>query len=310
MPYVEKRHVDDFVHWSSEQLFGRTVLALTGNSLHNVRLSQGNGLPAAAARPPMFIGASSTEEITSASSAVVIDLASEGVLYAKNADQPGPIASITKLVTAMVFLDHNPGWEKVYKMKASDRREGGKIYLFEGERVRVRDLFHLSLVASGNSETVALANSTGLTEQEFVAAMNEKMRDLGLEHSVFYDEVGLNDLNSSTAKEVALMAKTALGQKDIMDATLTEASQIKTLGGRVVKFESTDDLLARDLTGGLSLLGGKTGHTNSAGYCFVGKFANQDRKMVISVVLGADSDASRFTETHNLVGWTYANYGW
>jgi D-alanyl-D-alanine carboxypeptidase len=308
LPWVKQERVDQAVHWTAELLVGRTTLALIGHR-QTLRLTNA-GLPTASVRMPVRRDASSTDPLINASSSIVLDGVNEMVLFAKNENAVWPIASITKLVTAMVFLDHNPGWDKIYTMRPSDRREGGKIYLFNGDQVKVRDLFYLSLVASGNSETVALANSTGLTTEEFVAKMNEKMRDLGLTQSSFADVVGLSDQNVSTAQEVALIAKTALAQKEIKEATLTDSYRTKTVAGKEVVAQSTDQLLDDDLRNGISLLGGKTGHIIKAGYCFVGMFANSSRNPVISVILGSPSDASRFHEAFRLTDWTYRNYRW
>jgi len=308
LPWVEDAKVDQALHWTTERLVGRTALALIGHK-PMLRLVN-NGLPIAGLRMPIRRDASSTNPLVNASSSIVLDGMNEMVLFAKNEKEVWPIASITKLVTAMVFLDHNPGWDTIYEMKASDRREGGKIYLFNGDKVKVRDLFYLSLVASGNSETVALANSTGLTTDEFVAKMNEKMRDLGLNQSSFVDVVGLSDQNVSNAQEVALIAKTALSQKEIKEATLTDSFRIKTVAGKEVSAQSTDQLLEDDMNNGITLLGGKTGYIIKAGYCFVGMFANSSRNQVISVVLGSPTDASRFREAYKLANWSYQNYRW
>ncbi|NTW22843.1 D-alanyl-D-alanine carboxypeptidase [Candidatus Falkowbacteria bacterium] len=308
LPWVKKERIDQAIHWSTELLVGRTALALIGHR-QMLRLTN-NGLPIAGLRMPVRRDASSTDPLVNASSSIVLDGMNEMVLFAKNEKAVWPIASITKLVTAMVFLDHNPGWDKVYEMRPSDRRDGGKIYLFNGDQVKVKDLFYLSLVASGNSETVALANSTGLTTEEFVAKMNEKMRDLGLNQSSFADVVGLSDQNVSNAQEVALIAKTALAQKEIKDATLTDSYRTKTLAGKEVFAQSTDKLLDDEFSDGITLLGGKTGHIIKAGYCFVGIFANSSRNPVISVILGSPSDASRFHEAYRLADWTYRNYRW
>lgn len=247
---------------------------------------------------------------TNASSGVAIDNKNQDILFNKDADKLWSIASITKLVSALVFLDHNPGWDKVYEVKKQDRREGGKIYLFSGEKVKVKDLFYSSLVASGNTETIALANSTGMNEAQFVAAMNEKVKSLGLEKTVFSDPVGLSDQNVSTAKEIAKIAQVALANKDIFQTTLTKKYEFKTLEGKKKKVISTDELLGMDMPGGIKLMGGKTGHTDKAGYCFVGKFVNKNGNEVTSVVLGMPSDDARFSETNSLIDWVFKNYHW
>jgi D-alanyl-D-alanine endopeptidase (penicillin-binding protein 7) len=249
--------------------------------------------------------------ITTASSAAFINEKTGSLLWGERSDEQHSIASITKLFTALVFLDFNPGWNKSYQLKPEDRREGGKIYLWSGDQVTVRDLFYLSLVASGNSETLALVNSTGLGEELFVKKMNEKAKELGLEKTVFYDPIGLDERNVSTAREVAKFAREALRRPEITAAVTTAKFKAIVRGGREVVVSSTDQLLSeKDSLGGLVLNGGKTGYNEQAGYCFVGKFVNQDNRPLISVVLGEASKESRFSETMRLVDWAYANLAW
>lgn len=247
---------------------------------------------------------------TSASSAVIINEETGHVLFAENSQTKRAIASITKLFTALVFLDFNPGWEKVYQIKNSDRREGGRIYTWTGEKLKVKDLFNLSLVASGNTETIALINATGLGEELFVKKMNLKAKELGLTNTVFKDAVGLNEENTSTAEDVARFAKVALSKKEIAEAVTIEKFQCTTQAGRVVKVLSTDELLGSLDDPVLGLEGGKTGFNNRAGYCFVGKFNNDKEHPIISVILGESTKNSRFAETKDMVKWTYDNYAW
>ncbi|MEK7097490.1 MAG: serine hydrolase, partial [Patescibacteria group bacterium] len=231
------------------------------------------------------------------------------ILFDKNADKEAPIASITKLMTALVFLDHNPGWETIYEMKAEDKREGGKINLFTGEKVMVRDLFYSSLVASDNVATIGLINSTGMSLDDFIAKMNEKAMEIGLDNTKFRDPLGLNDNNVSNALEIARLANKTLLKDEIREATMTKIYEFKTQQGRAKIVYSTDDLLSVFPEDGIEIKGGKTGYTEAAGYCFVGKFGN-DGDEIISVVLNGDSKNSRFDQTHTLVKWIYDSYVW
>lgn len=285
----------------------RAVMAEMENS--RVKIDEAARLPQAPLHYPYKIENTSDFE-TEATSGLAMDLTNQDILFAKNSDQLWSIASITKLITAMVFLDRNPGWDKTYEVKKADRREGGKIYLFPGDKVKVKDLFYLSLVGSGNSETISLVNSTGLTEAEFVVEMNKKMQTLGMTHTVFFDAVGLNDKNVSTAFEVAKIAAIALEMPDINKTTLTRKFELVTEAGRKKTIYSTDELLGLTLPDEIKLLGGKTGHTDKAGYCFVSRFSNMDGNRIISVILGGADNDSRFTETKHLVEWTYNSYRW
>jgi serine-type D-Ala-D-Ala carboxypeptidase (penicillin-binding protein 5/6) len=241
---------------------------------------------------------------------VAIASGSDEILFEQASDEQSSIASISKLATALVFLDLNPGWDKIYKIKKTDRVDGGKIYLFSGDEVKIKDLFYLSLVASDNSATLALVNSTGLSEEEFVARMNNKVRELGLKNTSFIDPIGISSNNISTAREIATLAKIALDRKEISEATITGNYEFKTLGGKNKSVRNTDSLLKIFPQNGIKILGGKTGYNEAAGYCFVGKFIDSGGHEVIAVVLGGDNINSRFDQTKDIVHWVYNNYNW
>ena len=231
-------------------------------------------------------------------------------LFSQRADETQPIASITKLMTALVFLDHNPGWDKIYKIVADDHVEGGRLNLFLGDEVKVKDLFYTSLVASDNGATLALVHSTGLNEADFVSEMNQKAKKLGLAKTSFVDPIGLSDSNVSTAREVAFLAQAALDRAEIREATTRPSYEFKTLLGRQKKVESTDYLLFDSRQGSLQVLGGKTGYTDKAGYCFVGRLKDASGREVISVILGSSGKNERFQESRNLANWVFNSYNW
>ncbi|MFA6306985.1 MAG: serine hydrolase [Patescibacteria group bacterium] len=242
-----------------------------------------------------------------AENGAILDCQSHDLFFSKMPDRAWPIASITKLFTAYAFLDYNPGWEEFYKIKAEDKREGGKIYLFTGDKVKVKDLFYFSLVGSDNTATAALVSSTGLTEEEFVAKVNNKITSLGFKNTIIVDATGLKDGNISTAREIAQFADMALGADEINRASLTKKYEFTTEQGRKKVIFSTNELLNIFPRKEVSLLGGKTGYINSSGYCLVSKFKGHDGRDIVTVVLGADSETSRFGLTKELVD-LYYNY--
>jgi len=245
-----------------------------------------------------------------ASSGAVLLVKSNTFLYEKNSSAKQPIASLTKLMTALVFLDHNPGYDKEYVVTKADNVEGGKNNLFTGDTVKVSDLFNTSLVASDNGATLALSHATGLSEAEFVAAMNEKANKLGLFSTAFVEPTGLSDKNVSTARDVARLAKEALSHEEIKNSTTKKDYQFVTKEGREKNISSTDYLLYSVPNSEINLLGGKTGYTENAGYCFVGKFTDKRQDEVISVVLNSNGKNDRFLETKSLVNCIFTNYNW
>lgn len=241
---------------------------------------------------------------------VVLDKKSDSVLFESESEKQVPIASITKLVTALVFLDNNPDWETIYTIKSGDITTGARIYLSAGEKIRIRDLFFLSLVGSANTATRALSRSTGFSDEEFVKKMNDKMAELELSKTVFVDPIGLSYKNRSTAYEVARIAKIALSDEEIKQASLTKKYEFKTVNGVKKSVLSTNSLLNNSEMDGIELRGGKTGFIKAAGYCYVGAFADSGGNEIISVVLGGDTVSSRFKKTIELVNWTYNSFIW
>ncbi|MDD5527847.1 MAG: serine hydrolase [Patescibacteria group bacterium] len=245
-----------------------------------------------------------------ASSSIVIDRDTGTVLWNDKSNEVRPIASITKLMTVLIFLNSNPDLEKIYELKKEDVRVGGKSYIYPGDRVKIKDLFYLTLVGSDNTAAVALAGSIGLSEPGFVAKMNQQAKDFGLKDTKFEDVSGLSNGNVSTAQEVLVLAKKCLAKEKIRDATIEQEYDFSTAGGRDVKVLSTDALLSVFPVDGINIIGGKTGHTDEAGYCFVGEFIDQAGHKIISAVMGTNSDNDRFAETKKLVKWAYDDYEW
>ncbi len=231
-------------------------------------------------------------------------------LFTQEANEQQPIASISKLMTAIIFLKNNPGWNKIYQITPADNILGGKLHLFLGERVTVRDLFYTSLVASDNGATMALSESTGLSEKKFVQEMNAEAKELGLINTHFTEPTGLSSGDYSTAREVALLAQAAFKRPEIRRATTLASYRYKTLGGRVKNIESTDYLLADPAKDSVKVLAGKTGYTDEAGYSFVGLLQGKSGPPMIAVVLHARSKNERFLQSEQLVNWALRSYNW
>lgn len=267
------------------------------------------GLPSAA-DSPLVAKAQPVPAIgIEAESAAVLALGPNVFLLEEDDRQIRSIASITKLMTALVFLEHNPGWEEEYTIRSKDMVVGGINHLFPGDTVRVRDLFYASLVASDNVATQALSSATGLSEAEFVAAMDAKADAMGLLSTSFVDPVGLDDGNLSSARDIARLAKEAFSHPDVRAAVLEPSFSFTTAQGKERSVASTDYFTAG---GGedIVLIGGKTGYTEAAGYCFVGQFSDGNGREVVAVVLGTDSKQKRFDETEKAVRWSLANFAW
>lgn len=258
-------------------------------------------------------GLESVDVHLQAKRALAVDLNSGAILYEKLSHEAQPIASITKLMTAMVVLDLGFDGGKVVQMLPSDERVGAFTNVYRYENVFAKDLLAASLISSDNNATVALARSTGLSEAEFVAAMNKKAMELGMADSAFTEPTGLDAGNQASAADVARLVYASLQYPEIADLTTRENYFFKVIGSeRSVKLFSTDYLLSNQLfkNGDYKILGGKTGFIDEAGYCFAVVMENQAGQKVLGVILGSQSIESRFQDMKALWHWVLNNYSW
>ena len=223
------------------------------------------------------------------------------VLFSKNQEEAFPIASITKLMTALVFLEHDPGFSKKIIIKKKDDAEPVKIPLKPGDRVRVKDLFASTLVGSRNNAARALAHATGISEPDFIALMNAKARQLGMGHTTFVDTTGLDPKNESTPRDIAVLGQVAFANQKISKALLTdrysfEAFNTKTGKRHRFTIRNTNPFLKE----AGAIKEGKTGYIDESGYNFVAR-GSVNGKELIAVVFGAKTSKSRFNLTRDLV---------
>ncbi len=265
-------------------------------------------------RPIRAIDSESLGMEVSAENFLVIDEKSGEVLYARSQDEKKSIASITKLMTALVFLENNPGWNKEITVSSTDYRPGGVSYLISGEKFTVKDIFNAMLVASSNEAAAALARSTGLSEDQFVAKMNQKAKQLNMFNSSFYDVTGLHKGNAASARDVATLAKIAFTKAEITSAVNNDTYDLRIINAeknRTIK--STDKILGKPFgtdSDTYRVEAGKTGYIEAAGYCFASRLANKANNKIIIVVLGSSTIDSRFRDTKALAYWVYNNYKW
>jgi len=240
-----------------------------------------------------------------AKSAIVIDAKTGEILFEKNLHKIRPIASLSKLVSALVFLDHNPGWHKMVTIIESDNVGGAGIAIEAGDEISVKNLFMATLMASANNATRALMRSTGLSEADFVGKMNEKAKELGTLNTQFVEPTGLSEYNLSTAKDLMKISSAAFRRFEFLEATTLKSFHFDVLSAKkenkTVWLKNTNKLIDRDLY----LLGGKTGYTDEAGRCLVSKARYGDRE-IIALVLGADI-GQNYEEVYQLLNFYFRN---
>lgn len=231
-------------------------------------------------------------------SAIVIDAQSGRVLYAKNADQPRPVASTQKLVTALVAMDTG-NIDKRVTISADDTRcEPTKLYLKPGEVHSRRELLKVLMVKSANDVGRALARDIAGSQEGFSAMMNRKAASLGMRNSRFLNPHGLPaEGQYSTARDIAIASRAAWHNPTIRSMTSMKSVTFRHSDGRVKTLENTNKLLKRvPYCDGL-----KTGTTNAAGRCLVSSGSLNGRSAIV-VVLKSNS-ANIWNDSEKLLRW-------
>lgn len=235
-----------------------------------------------------------------AAAAIAFNPETGEVLWEENAQDKRPIASITKVMTAVVFLEDNPDLSQVVTIERSDVYAASTTYIRANERVSLNNLLHLTLIASDNAAARALARVSHGGTASFVERMNEKAIELGLESTTFADPSGLNPANVSSAYDLSRLISFAAADERIAPIMRTPHYTL-AIGRRTVSINNTNKLLAGT---GVDVMGGKTGFISKAGYCLATLLRlPQSNQTVAVVVLGAKSNPARFWETRHLFNW-------
>jgi D-alanyl-D-alanine carboxypeptidase (penicillin-binding protein 5/6) len=257
---------------------------------------------------PLPIASSKKKKHTiQADRALLLDADSAEVLFAKNADEPAPVASIVKLATALVTLEQAESLDQVLTVPKSINglEEASTIAGFKvGEKVDVETLLEALLVASANDAALTLAEGLAGSEKKFVALMNEKAAELGLSNTTFANATGLDaEKNQSTARDVAFLLKSALREPLIRQYTSQNDATIRTANGNSYYLKATNKLLSES---DLEIVGGKTGNTDLAGASVV-VMARAAGRTMIAVIL---SSQDRFGEAQSLVQYGAEQFVW
>lgn len=236
------------------------------------------------------------------STALIMD-ESEGItLYDKEVDKQMPIASVTKLMTAMVVLDAKLDFNEKIRItrKDRDRLRGSKSRLSYGTILTRRDLLKIALMASENRATKALARTYPGGRKAFVKAMNAKAKVLHMTHTTFKDSSGLHSGNVSTAKDLVKMVSAASKYKLIKKITSTGRSYVTDLrSGWKVEFFNTNRLVRRK-NWDISL--SKTGYIADSGHCLVMETTIANRPVII-VLLNSWGKLSKFGDSNRIKRW-------
>lgn len=234
---------------------------------------------------------------TSARAAILIDADSGRVLFRQNADEPRYIASITKLMTALVAMESGHSLDEVVTIKKEyTGAEGSSMYLREGEELTLEALMYGLLLASGNDAALAVAGYCGGTVGEFVARMNRKAVLLGMENTRFLNPSGLTqEGHMSSASDMARLAAACMKNEAIARMVATRTI---TIGGRT--FTNHNKLLWRYE----GCIGMKTGYTERSGRTLI-SCAQRDGQRLIAVTL---DDGNDWADHAAMLDYGFASY--
>jgi D-alanyl-D-alanine carboxypeptidase (penicillin-binding protein 5/6) len=236
--------------------------------------------------------------------AVVYDRTSQSIIFGKNENEKVKMASTTKIMTAIVFLENVKDLNSTVEVcKTAANVGGSRLGLKTGDKITYNDLLYGLLLCSGNDCAIQIAVSTAGSVQNFAELMNNKAKELNLTSTHFVTPHGLDeDEHYTTALELAKMADYALNISKFAEVVSTKNYTV-TINGYSKQISNTNELLGY-LDG---VNGVKTGFTNGAGRCLVTS-VNRNNFNIITVVLGADTKKIRTKDSIKLIEYTYSNY--
>jgi D-alanyl-D-alanine carboxypeptidase len=277
-----------------------------------------------------------------AKSALVIDADSGQILFQKNSQQVLPIASLTKLMTALVLLDLNPDWQKEVEYSAEDyvflepsqsKIEPAQLKFEVGEKIKIKDLFAAALIKSANNAVKTLVrhsqaqiNPPGQTgalarrspqgeggsspresafsprESAFIEKMNQKAKELGMTKTVFVEPTGIDFKNVSTAEDLAKLIKVVSEKLEIIKFLTQKTYQFSTYTKNGQSKFYQIKNTNKLLDSFIKIKAAKTGYLDEAGYCFAGLIEYNKRKLIV-VLLGSQSEENRIQEVKGLTYW-------
>jgi serine-type D-Ala-D-Ala endopeptidase (penicillin-binding protein 7) len=246
------------------------------------------------------VPSSSTPRLNS-SIALIYDQQTQRPLYTKNSEALAPIASISKLMTAMVVLDANPAMDEVLAITVADvdTLKNTHSRLRVGMALPRSELLRLALMASENRAAAALARNYPGGYQAAIAAMNTKSRELGMQNTKFLDPTGLNSNNVSTASDLVKMVAAACNYPLIHQYTTSASHSVGDKGRRELQFRNTNPLVkSASWDIGVS----KTGYISEAGRCLVME-ATINQRPVIIVLLDSWGKNTRIGDANRIKKW-------
>lgn len=241
---------------------------------------------------------------------MVKDHASGAVLWAWNEYALRPIASMTKLMTALILLERGPLlWEETAAVVSDDIID---THMYAGDVYTLKDLWYAMLVGSSNKAAWTLVDASLADRPGFVERMNAKTLELGMTNTVFQDATGLSDGNVSTASDIAILFSEAMRHDGIRTAMTTREYELFSKErNKKHRFWNTNWLLLGWVPHSFAeIRGGKTGYIPASGYNVAVEIAAGGGRALDVVVLGAENNEARFEIARDMAQWVFENFQW
>jgi D-alanyl-D-alanine carboxypeptidase len=240
----------------------------------------------------------------SAKAALLVDDESDAILWEQDASQQIPLASLTKLISVMTYLDLGIDPNRKYTITKGDVIDE-RSNLAEGDVVASRDLVMMALVGSSNSAAHALMTSSGLTKEYFVARMNMTAKKLGLNNTIFVEPTGLAPENRGTAYDVYRLLKAARVMPQFVDSAKLPSFEYAVSETKTKTIAATDALITGKVPfHGEKIIAAKTGYIPESGFHLAITAKDASGRIRTAVVLGADDTLLRFSEADALLLWS------
>jgi len=247
----------------------------------------------------------SLEPDIEAKAALIMDYDTGILLYEKNIHEKLPMASLTKIMTAILILENHDLDEIVAVESDFAGLQGVRVWLRQYERLTVESLLKALLIRSAGDAAIALSDFHSGSVEAFVDAMNRRAKELNLSNTHFKNPIGLDeDDHYSSAYDLAHLSKYAMNMRAFRNIVRLDGATIKSVDGRFShSFESTNYLL----NSYLDILGVKTGTTDAAGASLINLARSDSGHEVIAVLLNSPQ---RFQENKSMIDWAFRSYSW
>ncbi len=257
---------------------------------------------------PELIGTLPQPDAFTAETIFVKDHTDGVVLYVKNGYGKRPMASITKLMTALVLLEHNLDATIPRAIVHDDLADS---HVYPDETYTVDQLWNAMIVASSNKAAMTLVDATNWSRIAFIERMNQKAVELGMVDTYFVEPTGLDERNVSTGSDLAILLNEAMKHEEITETMLKKETILRTANTQSERHVwNTNWLLTGWVPNQFTYFGGKTGFIEAAGYNVVVRLGHADGRELDIVILGANVHEARFTEARDIAESVFTAYKW